>query len=70
MIIKNRPFNPDLLIKTTLPEESGDTVSYEYRHCDMRRRLKARMAAFSMWSRSRHLDLWRLHSQSLRYVGF
>ena len=35
MIIKNRPFNPDLLIKTTLPEESGDTVSYEYRHCDI-----------------------------------
>ena len=35
MSIKNRPFNPDLLIKITLPEESGDTVSYEYRHCDI-----------------------------------
>ena len=35
MSIKNRPFNPDLLIKVTLPEESGDTVSYEYRHCDI-----------------------------------
>ena len=35
MNIKNRPFNPNLLIKTTLPDESGDTVSYEYRHCDI-----------------------------------
>jgi hypothetical protein len=35
MSIKNRPFDPDLLIKVTLPEESGDTVSYEYRHCDI-----------------------------------
>ena len=35
MNIKNRPFDPNLLIKTTLPEESGDIVSYEYRHCDI-----------------------------------
>ena len=35
MNTKNRPFDPTLLIKTTLPEESGDTISYEYRHCDI-----------------------------------
>ena len=35
MNIKNRPFDPTLLIKTTLPEESGDTINYEYRHCDI-----------------------------------
>ena len=35
MNTKNRPFDPTLLIKTTLPEESGDIVSYEYRHCDI-----------------------------------
>ena len=35
MNIKNRPFDPNLLIKTTLSEESGDIVTYEYRHCDI-----------------------------------
>ena len=32
MNIKNRPFDPTLLVKTTLPEEAGDTINYEYRH--------------------------------------
>ena len=35
MNIKNRPFDPTLLVKTTLPEEAGDTINYEYRHCDI-----------------------------------
>ena len=35
MSSKNRPFEPALLVKTTLPEESGATVTYEYRHCDI-----------------------------------
>ena len=30
MNIKNRPFDPTLLIKTTLPEEAGDTINYSY----------------------------------------
>ena len=40
MNFKNRPFEPSLLIKTTLPEP-GDTVTYEYRHCEVKETIES-----------------------------